>query len=113
MQAPPPKKKKKKITGQKKFVPSGHDYKRRYEQEIDSNVMSVKFNVLKELGEVASGDPAICKSCGAIFNKYSKLTNSDENIFAPPEEELKEESKEFPEHPAIPGLKQGESGWCC
>ena len=39
--------------------------------------MSVKFNMLKDLGVVASGDPVICKGCGAIFNKFSKLLNSD------------------------------------
>ena len=40
--------------------------------------MSVKFNVLKELGEVASGDPIICQNCGSIFNKFSKLSNSEQ-----------------------------------
>lgn len=72
-------KKKKKpllITGKKKFFPSGHDYKEKYQQEIDSNVMSVKFNVLKEIGNVATGEPIICLNCGAIFNKYSQLRDS-------------------------------------
>ena len=61
----------------KEFKPIGDDFRDRYEQEIDSNVMSVKFNMLKDLGVVASGDPVICKGCGAIFNKFSKLLNSD------------------------------------
>ena len=35
--------------------------------------MCIKFNVLKELGIIASGDPILCKECGACFNKHSIL----------------------------------------
>ena len=55
------------------FKPIGEDVQDIYEKEIDSNVMSIRFNVLKETGEIASGDPIICKECGSIFNKFSKL----------------------------------------
>ena len=55
------------------FKPIGDDVQDCYEKEIDSNVVSIRFNVLKETGEIASGDPIICKECGSIFNKFSKL----------------------------------------
>ena len=69
----PKKMKKRQLKGKKSFRPRGADFRERYEQEIDSNVMSIRFNVLNELSEVASGDPTLCSQCGAIFNKFSKL----------------------------------------
>ncbi len=76
------------------YKPSGHDARERYEQEIDSNVMRVRFNMLKESGEVASGDPVFCKDCGVIFNKFSQLLNSDGKKEDEPGQALKEELKE-------------------
>ena len=40
--------------------------------------MCIKFNVLKELGVLATGDPVLCKECGAFFNKHSILFSKDE-----------------------------------
>ena len=37
--------------------------------------MCIKFNVLKELGIIASGDPVLCNECGACFNKHSILVS--------------------------------------
>ena len=82
--------------------------------------MSVKFNMLKDLGVVASGDPVICKGCGVIFNKFSKLLNSDGEKKPEPQdqkEELKEEVKEGLQMQQgaqeLPPLKEGEQAWSC
>ena len=43
--------------------------------------MCIKFNVLKELGVIASGDPILCQECGACFNKHSILYQKDGKNF--------------------------------
>jgi DNA-directed RNA polymerase subunit RPC12/RpoP len=34
---------------------------------------------LKDQGELATGDPIICESCSAIFNKHSKYEDKKED----------------------------------
>ena len=62
------------------------EVKNEYRQEVDTNVVAINFKVLKEQGELATGDPIFCSSCQALFNKYS-LAKGDEEV---KHEELKE-----------------------
>jgi hypothetical protein len=49
-----------------------------YEQEVDTNVVSLNLNVLKDKTQIATGDPILCQKCKAMYNIYSKL-NADPN----------------------------------
>jgi hypothetical protein len=44
-----------------------------YEHEIDTNIITLKFNFLKDKVAYATGDPVYCKGCSAVLNKFSKL----------------------------------------
>ncbi len=46
---------------------------KRYEQEVDTNVLSLNMSVLKDKAQIATGDPVICGKCKAMFNIHSKL----------------------------------------
>lgn len=54
---------------------------------MDTNVVSIGLKVLKEDPEIMAGDATFCKSCKAIFNMYSKLSD-------PTEEEVKSQELE-------------------
>lgn len=114
------------------FVPVGEDAVERYEQEIDSNVMSINFNVLKELGNIASGDAVFCGKCQTAFNIHSVLLGREEIkklrakakdlelIQEEEEEENKEELKEADVKQQIlgaedewPDLMDDEQLWKC
>jgi hypothetical protein len=41
--------------------------------EVDTNVFQISLSCLKENAELATGDPELCKSCKAVFNKDSKI----------------------------------------
>lgn len=44
-----------------------------YNMEVDTNVFQISLSCLKENAELATGDPELCKSCKAVFNKDSKV----------------------------------------
>lgn len=46
-----------------------------FKQEVDTNVFNISMGTLKTDGELATGDPIFCKSCGAAFNIHSKIYN--------------------------------------
>lgn len=48
-----------------------------YQQEVDFNVLTFKFNFLSQKVSYATGDPTICKDCEAILNFHSKLTKTE------------------------------------
>lgn len=48
--------------------------KKVYQQEIDTNVISIRFNFLKEKVPYATGDSYSCNGCKSILNIYSKLS---------------------------------------
>ena len=50
----------------------------KHRQEADTNVASIKFDVLKEQNELATGDPEFCQKCKAIFNKFSVIEEEKE-----------------------------------
>ena len=77
--------------------------------------MSVKFNMLNDLGVVASGDPVLCQGCGVIFNKFSKLLNSDGDKNPPLEEkeELKQDFNLSQDPSLLPKLEEGQQAWNC
>jgi len=41
--------------------------------EVDTNVFQISLSCLKENAELATGDPELCKSCKAVFNKDSTI----------------------------------------
>lgn len=47
--------------------------KNRYLHEVDTNVVSFKFNFLKEKVKYSTGDPTYCTNCKAIFNQFSEI----------------------------------------
>ena len=49
-----------------------NEVRRKYRQEIDTNIFKIQFNTLADKAEIATGDPVVCKQCQAIFNKNSK-----------------------------------------
>ena len=54
-----------------------------YEHEVDTNILSLKFEFLKDMVEYTTGDPILCK-CDAVFNLHSNLTkieNSHKSIW--------------------------------
>jgi len=40
---------------------------------MDTNLFQIELETLKNQGEVATGDPYVCRKCGAVFNMYSQL----------------------------------------
>jgi hypothetical protein len=50
-----------------------NNQKRTYEHEVDTNILSLKFEFLKDKVEYATGDPVLCK-CDGVFNLYSNIT---------------------------------------
>jgi hypothetical protein len=53
------------------------DEKKVFQHEVDTNVLTFRFNFLKEKVAFATGDPVLCQGCQAVFNKYSKLDGND------------------------------------
>ena len=51
-----------------------------YRQEVDTNVVAINFSVLKEKGELATGDPIFCKQCQALFSMYSVAKGNEEEV---------------------------------
>ena len=43
-------------------------------------MVAVDFSVLKEQGELATGDPIFCMKCEAIFNMYSVAKGNEEEV---------------------------------
>jgi hypothetical protein len=52
---------------------------RKFRQEVDANVFRIGFSTLLDKAEIATGDPNFCKTCNAVFNKFSKLKPVDED----------------------------------
>ena len=55
-----------------------HRQGRKFKCEVDTNVMSIKLNTLKEEADYATGDPVVCSGCSAVFNINSKLEANPE-----------------------------------
>lgn len=55
-----------------------HRQGRKFKCEVDTNVMSIKLNTLKEEADYATGDPVVCSGCSAVFNINSKLEPNPE-----------------------------------
>ena len=49
----------------------------KYVVEVDTNVFEVKLACLKENVELATGDAEFCKTCKAVFNSFSKISNKE------------------------------------
>jgi hypothetical protein len=68
---------KKKLKKQKKVlytVSESSNLKNKvWEHEVDTNILTFKFEFLKEKVAFATGDPYQCKTCEGILNKESKL----------------------------------------
>lgn len=77
-----------------------------YRQEFDTNVFEVKFDILADKGQLATGDAEICPRCQAVFNKMSVLTEQDGNQiwkceFCNNENEVMIGEEEIPAAPAV------------
>lgn len=60
-----------------------NDKKLEYEHEVDTNILSLKFEFLKDKFEFATGDPILC-NCEAILNLHSALIpieNSNKSLW--------------------------------
>lgn len=44
-----------------------------YKKEVDTNVLTFKFNFLNENVKLATGDLYHCNNCNSVFNKYSEI----------------------------------------
>eukprot|EP00347_Sterkiella_histriomuscorum_P018210 403346370 len=53
--------------------------RRKYKQEVDTNVFKISMECLKDQGELATGDPVFCGSCQAVLNKHSKIEDVKQN----------------------------------
>ena len=50
-----------------------NEQRRKYRQEIDTNIFKIQFKTLADKAEIATGDPVACKQCQAFFNVNSKV----------------------------------------
>lgn len=57
----------------KEAKPRAHRQGRKFQHEVDTNVISLDLKVLREDAQLAAGDPIFCENCNAVFNMYSKL----------------------------------------
>jgi len=87
-----------------------------YEHEVDSNVLTVKFEFLKEKVGYSTGDPYICKQCEAFLNQFSVLSpleNSEKCIweceFCNFKNEIAIEAEEIPKTDCIDYFIQSKS----
>ena len=65
---------------------------RKFRQTVDTNVVSIGFNILEEDAQLAAGDAIFCLNWKGVFNKYSKLCEpSDEKAL---KSHMKEDVKE-------------------
>ncbi|KRX07681.1 hypothetical protein PPERSA_11230 [Pseudocohnilembus persalinus] len=48
------------------------------EEDLDTNVIALEFDILKNTNNIAMGDPVQCEKCQAILNKYSKILNAQQ-----------------------------------
>lgn len=49
----------------------------KYVVEVDTNVFEVKLSCLKDNVELATGDAEFCKTCKAVFNSLSKISDEE------------------------------------
>lgn len=54
-------------------------HNRKFKQTVDTNVVSIGFDVLQEDAQLAAGDPTFCLNCKSVFSKYSKLLKPSED----------------------------------
>ena len=83
----PPKKSKKQL--ERRF----RKRNRKFVQQVDTNIVSVCFDVLEQDAQIAAGGPLFCKKCNCVLNKYSKLKTA-EAAKVPENEEVKMEVDE-------------------
>jgi len=51
----------------------------RKKKEVDTNVVSINFDILKDKSALATGDPVFCTNCKAIFNMYSQIEHKEDS----------------------------------
>ena len=93
---------------------------RKFRQTVDTNIVSIGFNILEEDAQLAAGDAIFCMNCKSVFNKYSRLCDpSDEKALkAHMKEDAKEEEdnmgnklEQINEDPEV--VDEGEQIWLC
>ena len=49
--------------------------------EVDTNVVGIGFDILKDAKhKIHQGDPITCKKCDSVLNKYSKILSSSQYL---------------------------------
>mmetsp|Transcript_37002 Transcript_37002/g.56716 ORF Transcript_37002/g.56716 Transcript_37002/m.56716 type:complete len:178 (-) Transcript_37002:1426-1959(-) len=51
--------------------------RRRFRQEVDTNIFKIGFSTLNDKAVIATGDPEFCKNCKAVLNQFSELKEVD------------------------------------
>lgn len=78
-----------------------------FRQKIDSNVVAIRMNCLQEIGQIATGDAVLCRSCQGALNANSKLEVLGEAEqqwrceFCGTVNEVSVEPEEFPKDPTV------------
>lgn len=69
---------------------------RKFKQQVDTNIVSIGFDVLEQDAQIAAGDPVFCKKCNAVLSMYSKIKTAEEEKAerADKPEDFKEEMDE-------------------
>ena len=67
--------KKKKMKAPPKTFSRAVKRNRKFRQQVDTNIVSIPFDVLNQEAKIAAGDAVFCEKCSSVFNKHSKLTN--------------------------------------
>ncbi|CAI2386488.1 unnamed protein product [Moneuplotes crassus] len=89
---------------------------RKFQNEVDANVISLSLKVLKEDAELAAGDPIFCEKCNAVFNSNSKLTEKEKKlaqILEVDDEDMEDEQIPDEREEEKSQLGEGEEQWDC
>jgi hypothetical protein len=70
------KQKKSKIT-QRRFS-RAKKHNRKFIQEVDTNIVSIGFDILEQDAQLVAGDATFCLKCNSVFSKHSILTKPNE-----------------------------------
>lgn len=73
----PEKAKKDKKVKQRRFS-RAKKHNRRFIQEVDTNIVSIGFDILEQNAQLAAGDATFCQKCNSVFNKHSILSKPNE-----------------------------------
>jgi hypothetical protein len=111
------KKKEEKVKPSRKFS-RAMKHNRKFKQTVDTNVVSIGFDVLQEDAQLAAGDPTFCHNCKSVFSKYSKLLKPGEDHEEKEDEKAEEDEagnklSPLKKHIQEDVYDEGEELWRC